>query len=321
MPARDRAKVLFIGGYSRSGSTLLDCMLGQLPGVFSTGELAYIWTHGLQENRLCGCGSRFLDCSFWTRVGELAFGGWDRLDAERMRALELRVNRHRFLPQLLAPKLSRRFRRDLRRYTEVLGSIYGAIQQASGARLIVDSTIDPAYGFLLAHVEGVDLRLLHMVRDPRATAFSWTRWQYRRDRVDTDMYQRRFHPGVTALRWAVYHVLVHLLGRRTEGGAPRVNYEQVVSSPEQQIRRIMAHAGEPFADADLGFIRPGEVHLDTNHTVAGSLMRLTKGPLPVRIDDEWTRNLPPGHRRLVTLLTLPFLRGYGYLGGAARSGG
>jgi hypothetical protein len=32
-------KVLFIGGYSRSGSTLLDCMLGQLPGVFSTGEL------------------------------------------------------------------------------------------------------------------------------------------------------------------------------------------------------------------------------------------------------------------------------------------
>src|SRR6266542_1121845 len=39
--------VLFIGGYSRSGSTLLDLLLGQLPGFFSSGELAYIWSHGL----------------------------------------------------------------------------------------------------------------------------------------------------------------------------------------------------------------------------------------------------------------------------------
>ncbi len=320
MPAPDRVKVLFIGGYSRSGSTLLDCMLGQLPGVFSTGELGYIWTRALNENRLCGCGSRFLDCPFWTRVGDLAFGGWDQVDASRMIALERAVNRHRFLPFLLGPGLKPGFGEDLQRYAEALERLYHAIQQVSQARLIVDSTIDPAYGFLLAHVERLDLRLLHMVRDSRATAFSWTRWQYRRDRVDADMYQRRFHPGVTALRWAAYHLLVHLLGRRAEGGAARVNYEQVVSSPEHEIRRIMAHVGEPLDKADLAFIRPGEVHMDTNHTVAGSLMRLKKGPLPVRLDDEWTRKLPPHHRRLVTLLTLPFLRRYGYVGGATQGG-
>jgi hypothetical protein len=236
-----------------------------------------------------------------------------------MRALELSVNRHRFLPQLLAPRLSRRFRHDLERYSEVLGRIYGGIQEASGARLIVDSTIDPAYGFLLAraqdYVEDLDVRLLHMVRDPRATAFSWTRWQYRRDRVDTDMYQRRFHPGVTAVRWMAYHLLTHLLARTTVPET-RVNYEQVVSSPETAIRQIMAHADEPLDEADLGFLRPGEADLDTNHTVAGSLMRLKKGTLAVRQDDEWTRALPTRQRRLVTLLTLPFLSRYGYLRGA-----
>jgi hypothetical protein len=36
----DPGEVLFIGGYSRSGSTLLDPMLEPLPGVFSTGLLA-----------------------------------------------------------------------------------------------------------------------------------------------------------------------------------------------------------------------------------------------------------------------------------------
>ena len=63
-------KVLYIGGYSRSGSTLLDRMVGQIPAHRSTGELGYITTHSLQENRLCGCGARFLDCPFWTRVGQ-----------------------------------------------------------------------------------------------------------------------------------------------------------------------------------------------------------------------------------------------------------
>jgi Sulfotransferase family len=315
--ASGRVKVLFVGGYSRSGSTLLDCMLGQLPGVFSTGELAYIWTHGLQENRLCGCGSRFLDCAFWTEVGERAFGGWEAVDADQMRELELEVNRHRYLPLLLAPRVSPRFRRQLERYGELLGRIYAAIQEVSGARVIVDSTIDPAYGFLLTHVPNIDLRLVHMVRDSRATAFSWTRWQRRLDRPDCVMYQRRFHPGVTALRWSIYHLLVDALARRT-GPAAYLRYERMVSSPETELKRLMDHVDEPLDRADLAFIRPGEVDLATNHTVAGSLMRLKQGTLAVRVDDEWTRALPARHRRLVTALTWLFLRRYGYTPGNAR---
>jgi hypothetical protein len=315
---RPPVKVLFIGGYSRSGSTLFDCMLGQLHGVFSTGEFAYIWTHGLQENRLCGCGAHFADCAFWTRVGKLAFGGWDRVDVARMRALELRVNRHRFLPLLLFPKGGRRFRRDLEEYGDVLARLFGAIRDASGARLIVDSTIDPAYGFLLRRVPGIDLRLVHQVRDSRATAFSWTRWQRRKDRADTVVYQRRFHPAVTAVRWVVYHLLVHLLSRT---GAPelRVRYEEVVSSPKEQLARVMSHVGESLSATDLRFLdEPGHAVLGENHTVAGSLMRLRSGRLPVRLDDEWTTGLKPAHRSLVTLLTWPLLRRYGYLDVSSR---
>jgi len=34
-------KVLYIAGWGRSGSTILDNVLGQLDGCFSTGELNY----------------------------------------------------------------------------------------------------------------------------------------------------------------------------------------------------------------------------------------------------------------------------------------
>ncbi|MGH2944718.1 MAG: sulfotransferase [Solirubrobacteraceae bacterium] len=306
-------KVLFIGGYSRSGSTLLDCMLGEIPGVISTGELAYLWTHGLEQNQLCGCGQRFLECPFWHEVGQRAFGGWSNVDVDAMLRLERAVNRHRFLPLLLEPRLSPEYDRRLRRYAEILGRIYHGIQQAGGARLIIDSTIDPAYGFLLRHVPNLDLRLVHLVRDSRATAFSWTRLQRKTDRVDAVVYQRRFRPGATALRWTAYHLLVHALGKT--GVRPMlVKYENVIASPRDEIERIMQHAEEPIRGDMLGFLAPGDVRLGVNHTVAGSLMRLRRGPLPIRLDDEWHHALAARDRRTVTLLSWPLLRAYGYPG-------
>lgn len=44
-------KVLYIAGWGRSGSTILDNVLGQVEGFFSGGELSYLWERGLSENR------------------------------------------------------------------------------------------------------------------------------------------------------------------------------------------------------------------------------------------------------------------------------
>ena len=38
-PDGEPVKVLYLGGYSRSGSTLFDRMLGQVPSFASTGEI------------------------------------------------------------------------------------------------------------------------------------------------------------------------------------------------------------------------------------------------------------------------------------------
>jgi hypothetical protein len=291
---------------------LFDCLLGQLPGFFSTGELAYIWTHGLQENRLCGCGARFLDCEFWTEVGRVAFGGWERVDADRMRELELSVNRHRYVPFLVEPRLSRAFRRSLEGYTDVLSRIYAAIAVISGNDVIVDSTIDPAYGLLLRHVPSLDLRVVHVVRDSRATAFSWTRWQRRTDRVDTEMYQRRFRPPVTALRWMIYHGLTTAL-ETLQREQLVIRYEDVVADPAAQIRRVTSFIDRPISSDDLSFLGQGQAEMGVNHTVAGSVMRLNCGPLAIRLDDEWTRALPKRQRLAVNALSFPLLRHYGYV--------
>ncbi|MGH2812195.1 MAG: hypothetical protein ACRDI1_05730, partial [Actinomycetota bacterium] len=101
--ARPPVRVLYIGGAGRSGSTLLDLMLGQLPGFFAAGELKYVWDRGLLRNELCGCGSSFRECPFWTAVGTEAFGGWDALDAAEVSRLATAVDRHACLPVMSAP--------------------------------------------------------------------------------------------------------------------------------------------------------------------------------------------------------------------------
>ena len=53
--------ILFIVGSSRSGSTLLERLLNELPGVLSVGELKRMWRRGFVENRLCSCGQPFHD--------------------------------------------------------------------------------------------------------------------------------------------------------------------------------------------------------------------------------------------------------------------
>jgi sulfotransferase family protein len=311
--AREPVEVVFMGGYSRSGSTLFDRMLGQIRGFTSTGEFGYLWTHGVEADRLCGCGLRFSECAFWRAVGQEAFGGWEQVDLAAMLSLQRDVDRHRYLPLLLFPWLSPSYAGKLRAYADSLGRVYRAIQRVSGARIVVDSTIDPAYGFVLRHVPGIDLRLVHFVRDSRGTAFSWTRRVERTDVVGDGVYMPRFHPAVTALRWTLYHLLMHGLGGLGVR-AVRVRYEDVVRTPREQLSRAAAFLGEDLEGrVDMNAFRAGEFDLGTDHTVAGNRMRLQRGAVGVRVDDEWIEALPRRQRRIVTLLSWPLLRRYGYL--------
>jgi Sulfotransferase family len=306
-------KVLYLGGYSRSGSTLLDRVLGQLPGFVSTGELGYLTTHGVAQNRLCGCGARFLDCPFWTRVGREAFGGWGSREARALARLYPEVTRHRNVPLLLAPALHPGFRRKLRRYARLLGQLYGALEAVGQARVVVDSTIDPSSAFVLRHVPGIDLRVVHLTRDSRGTAFSWTKEQVMADSVDRVVHKGTAPPSRTALRWMAYHLLFHGLGV-VDGGRLHIRYEDVVRAPRAQVASIVDHLGEELDDQALGFLGPRTATLAANHTAVGNDMRFRVGEVPLRLDDEWRRGLPARDRRVVTAMTWPFLRRYGYLG-------
>lgn len=48
--------ILYVGGTGRTGSTVLDRMLGNVPGVFAAGELTWLW-FALRSGGRCACGA------------------------------------------------------------------------------------------------------------------------------------------------------------------------------------------------------------------------------------------------------------------------
>jgi hypothetical protein len=132
-------EVLCLAGTSQNGATLLTRMLGRLPGFVAVGEIGYLWDKGLIENVECGCGVAFRSCPFWTKVGDAAFGGWDRVDAPEAvwlrGAVKLKgrpLAQARAVPLLIRPQLSRSYRRGLEAYGDLMTAVYGAVGEVSG---------------------------------------------------------------------------------------------------------------------------------------------------------------------------------------------
>jgi hypothetical protein len=305
-------RILYIGGCTRSGSTLVDRMLGQLPGFVSTGEFGLITTHSITENRLCGCGRRFRDCPYWTAVGEKAFGGWDSADSAELVKLHPQVTRQRYIPLLIVPSLSPRFARRLRRYQALLGRLYGAVNEVSGAAVVVDSTKAPAYALAIRGIPGADLRILDLVRDSRGTAYSSSKEQIMKDSVDRLVPKHRYAAPVITLRWIMYHLIFDCI---RIAGIPGITmrYEDFVRSPQDSLRKIASFAGMPIGERDLDFVSPPTVRMREDHTAVGNDSRLDQGTITLREDDAWRTKLPAQDRKLVTLMSWPLLKRWRYV--------
>ena len=310
-------RVLFIGGLGRSGSTLLDRMLGRLDDVCSVGELVHLWERGLKENNRCGCGERFADCPFWRRVGEVAFGGWDHLDVEEVLALKGSVDRNRYVPLMVLPALSRAYRVRLGRYLELLERLYAAVREVSGRPLVVDASKHASAAYLVRRMRSVDLRLVHLVRDSRGVAFSWTKRMRRAEVVSGDALMATDTPLKMSARYLAYNLLFHLLGALGVRSI-LLRYESLVRDPSGELTRVLALSGRPVAAGELGFVGDGWVELGPSHALAGNPMRFRSGRVPLRVDEEWRGQLRRRHRLLTLASTWPLLLRYGYLGGAGR---
>ena len=159
--------------------------------------------------------------------------------------------------------------------------------------------------------------MVHLVRDSRAVAFSWTRHRSRPLAGETQRDMARFGVTQSAATWAGINLGVHAL-RLKRVPYMRVRYEDFVAAPREhaaKLLRFMGASGEP------DFVGEHEVVLAPGHGVQGNLMRFDSGAISITADMEWRSRMSRRDRLLATAITAPFLLTYGYLGPGSRPRG
>ncbi len=291
--------VLYVTGWCRSGTTLLGNLLNELPGVVHVGELHYLWRNGVLEtgtNTDCGCGQPVAECPLWDKVLSAIVAPTSSRSAEARAAI---ADQH----ALLRTRHTRARLREPgpgRAAVDRIVRQYRAIAEATDARIVVDSSKYPAEAAALCRRDDVDVRVLHLVRDPRATAHSWRR-------------AKAYIPAMSVARssayWTGFNAASDAVGRAFPDRYLRLRYEDFVSSPAAALRDVLDLCGladPPPVDAQ------GSATLGTNHTVTGNPDRMVRGPVVVRPDDRWRQQAGRRDRFAATVLALPLLRRYAY---------
>jgi hypothetical protein len=300
--SHDRLKVIYIAGWGRSGSTLLDNLLGQIDGFFSTGELRYIWERGVLGGWKCGCGQSVKECEVWSRVLAKLQAGEEMPDATTIMRWQRAATRLRHTWQLLKMNDGGPGHTPvLQPYLRIIGNLYASVAEATQARVIVDSSKRPSDAAILDLVPGIELYVIHLVRDPRAVAFSWSKHQAGIDR----------HGVVESTgSWVAWNLASGSLRKKLLDRSILLRYEDFVARPVESLERIVSLVGEDVAD--IPPMRDGVFELKETHTVSGNPARFRMGSVRVLPDDQWLERLGTARTATATMLALPLLHRYGY---------
>lgn len=297
--------VIYVLSNGRSGSTLLDLLLGCHPDIWTVGE-AQILPWELKENRApCGCGKLVAECDFWQPIlPEIPIDqGTYRIEHFREKHTQGRVLRWPLLPDAWRREVGSARQSAAAEYAQLNGQYLQVVWDSAEKRRghpikwLVDASKDPYRLLWLLQSGMFDLRIIHLVKDPRAFTYSMT----------------KTHPGRInrtvrfAGRWLVENThFAHLLNQPAlHGKVMRIRYEDMATAPEQTLSQLGSWLGVDYSGVSLTDFRQNE-----NHAVSGNPMRWRK--TQIVLDEKWRNQLPSHAKTAAWAITAPLALRFNY---------
>jgi hypothetical protein len=188
---------------------------------------------------------------------------------------------------------------DLKHDAAANASLFRSIVAKQGKPVVLDSSKTLGRALLIARSDLFAPVFIHLVRDSRAVVFS-------SKRKKPQQRQRQHGLWQAARGW---QKLNSRIPRRLTRGKPQpmlvVRYEDLTDNPKLVLSRILRAAELSWEEPMIRFRE--HVH----HNVEGNRMRMGSNS-EIRRDNEYLRALSAIEWNLITLLTWPGLRKFGY---------
>lgn len=254
-------------GAGRSGSTVLGIALGNCANCFYAGEL---------DNWLVRSGVPQVKSPerlrFWRSVLE---GLDDEAGASALFGNEAQRSIERSLSLLRVHKWPTRYRLR-RQYRAVAEDLCRALTRATGVSHIADTSHYPLRAHELQRINGIDLYLIFLVRDPQSVVASFNRHDVRQHTKST------LHTN--AYLWLTHLLSLFVFLKHPPKRRLFVRHEDFVADPEGIVRQILdcadsrATALPDFTDLDTGLPLQGN-RVTRSQKLS---LRRTADPLPRR---------------------------------------
>ena len=295
---RSAIRVIYIGGIEHNGSTLLGLTLGNHPQIECVGELSQLPRIGWAGNHPCACGRDIADCEYWSDI-RMAWSDMTGEDIDVLLSGENNFDRNSSFPRLLLEKYIQS--PAFVNYCDQTLSLYKAIKKVSGKPVIVDTSKRVSRALALSMMDGVDLRLIHLIRDARGVAYSSANPKRARQRAWWK----------TAARWrtinGLFRIARPIIG---EDKTLQVRYEDFIDSPDRTLDEIGC-----FIDVDLTSIAET---LSSGRTLASGHIGIGNGFLQgekeivLQRTISWPMKMSIDDQRNVWRVTAGSMRYYGY---------
>ncbi len=231
-----KPKVLYIMGAGRSGSTVLGVALGNCTDHFFVGELEK-W---------------FSRSGVSPRKGEQRAGFWARVLEHVDDPTDLFGREHTALERssaLLDPRAWFIRRRLRERYRRVAEELYVAIRDVAAASYIVDTSHYPLRARELQALDGIELYLVYLVRDPQGVVASL-------DVADPTSFSMNTLVA-NAYLWLTHLVSVFVFLRHPSQRRMFLRHEDFLDDPASVLRQILDRTGSSAPVPDLTALATG----------------------------------------------------------------
>jgi hypothetical protein len=252
-----RPDILYIMGFGRSGTTILEVILSVNPGIFGAGELTHILRDGFRDAAVCACGEPACTCPVWSRVGNRVGRKPETLAAgiETLRRFEA----HERFPLVAAGLFDSTAARQYRRINDQLFESLGEI---SGAQVVVDSSKYAGRALMLARCFPHRVRVICLTRSPGGLMHSFRKPHRQEQRQKSVVGTLAYYMYVFACLRVASLRLPNVL---------HVAYEELTADPVGTLERIEQWSGYDLSRAREK-LRAGEF-FQVGHIVTGNRLR------------------------------------------------
>jgi len=297
-------KLVYLVSNHNAGSTPIALVANAHPAMISPGEM--VGPGGRfhdAQGPTCSCGKTVDICPFWSEVGSQYQRKNFPWQPDKW-GLDFRLPGHTWLsrfalnrPDILTwrlslcsrlPWFSTKIQDLLTRNLEFARIVLNVAEREA----ILDASKHPQRLYHLSRIPELDLRITHLLRDPRG----WCNSRRKNFKEPVDQ---------TAHRWAEENSRISQIISRIPSRNITLRYEEFCENPQAAMKQIWSLADLPAVSLpdDLSTIK---------HHLLGNRMRTQKN-LRIKQDLSWQTQLSKDEQKTIEQITAPIASRFGYL--------